>query len=80
MDEDEYRTSDLGLAAAICQALSTSCEVEWITERRAEFQFKNSTRIGEIAEQFLAHEFLVDANSYLQAVKNLKYRLYEARK
>ena len=71
-----YRTTDLGLAAAL--ALFYSLEaIDRLTEQpKAQFVFKQNNKLNELIDAYWNGQLQVDAQGYFQKLRAVKTRLY----
>lgn len=78
MNYEHYETSDLGLAAALVCLDFKLIELNVSNPRRVLFYFSGDENINGVQDRFWNHQIEVDAQSYFQAIKMLKSRLYGA--
>ena len=83
MNKDYYKTQSLPLAASL-QVISLS-KLELVEfspdSNRATFYFDRSKdpQFDDILAQFWARQLMVDAQTYFEAIKQIKNRMYEER-
>ena len=73
---DYYKTSDLGLAAAISMLYPLDL-IDKSNPRRAVFAFVRQEGIDQCVEGYWSGEFKVTPRDYFSQLKYLKSRLYD---
>ena len=77
MEQDNfYRTSDFSLAAALAVWLPIEA-VDHTDARRAYFIFRQTTELKNLIESYHRRDLRIEPQSYFQAIKSIKARLYE---
>jgi Domain of unknown function (DUF5659) len=74
--DDEYRTTDMSLAAALTAFGFDLVYVDRQDARRASFVFEDSGDLRKLVSNFYGHQCQLSALLYWQAIKNLKAQLY----
>ena len=75
MKPEQYRTKDLGEAAALLVKEASLTDIERIGNV-CWFIFENGKSCKDIATQFHFGTVIVDARAYYEAVKRLKSRIF----
>lgn len=76
MQNNEYETTDLGLAAALTASSIQLVRIDKNNPRRALFVFNNSAQVRDYVRKYWQDEMFVSAMAYNNALKHLKARLY----
>lgn len=74
--ETYFTTFDLGLAAALIAAGYTLDHLDKTNPNKAQFAFKRTYGVEETFKRFWDMKLHVDAQTYFNALKLLKNRLY----
>lgn len=78
MNQDQYTTTSLALAAAIQLASKSKLLfIEKTSNRHSTFIFSETPDLSEIIEKFWKKELPLDALSYFEALRYIKARLYQ---
>lgn len=78
MNQNEYITTSLALAAAIQLASKSKLlSIRKITPRQSSFIFNDTPELAQLIENFYKKGLSVDAFSYFETIKYIKARLYE---
>jgi hypothetical protein len=75
-EKDFFQTADLALATAI--SLSYPLEAINRDERKAQFIFKRTAKFDDLIASYWRRELRVDPQSYYDAMRAIKGRLYES--
>ena len=75
-ETEQFKTSDLALAAAICVCGFAVEGMEQTATERVYFLFSKSERLDEMVSRFWRGELLVDPQRYFDQLKLLKTRIY----
>lgn len=70
-----YSTSDLALTAAISLWFPID-SIDKENPRKANFLFKQSTKLYELLDQYWKHQLKVDPQVYFDQLRAIKARLY----
>lgn len=76
MNNEHYKTSDLGLAAALLTSGVALINMDFSNPRRVHFVFRDSELARATSSDYWASRLTVDALSYFENTKLLKSRVY----
>lgn len=76
VDESEYKTSDLGLAAALNACGFRSINIDRSNPQRAVFIFPISKDLEDAVDSFWKDELQLNARTYFDSIKSVKSRMY----
>lgn len=74
---NEFRTSDLGLASALVACGYNFRELNRLTRKKLEFVFERTEGLDEAIQKYWSRNLPIDAQTYSLAQKGVKNRLYE---
>ena len=74
--EQNYNTTDLGLAAALVSQGFNVIELDRSHPHKVRFLFTDDGSIEQIASQYWSDKLKVPAMAYFNAIKLLKHRIY----
>lgn len=77
--EEYYSTSDLALAAVISLSYPLEAIDKTQNPYKALFLFKRDDQLDQLIEAYWRGELKVNPQTYFNALKNIKARLYESR-
>ena len=77
MNKEVYKTSDLGLAAAISLSFPTLSLIREKESNKVNFTFEYDRKILDLAMQYWNGQLTVNPQRYFQQLKMLKTRIYQ---
>ena len=76
MNNNNFETTDLGLAASLTACGFKVTAVDKSNPRRVIFWFENTPELISKVEQFWSQELLLPASLILEQIRQLKARIY----
>jgi hypothetical protein len=77
-DEKEFKTSDLGVGAALLASGITLIRLEPLDQKRVAFVFRGEN-LSELESKYWGKQLTLDAFSHFEAIKQIKNRLHAQR-
>jgi len=74
----KYRSSDLGLAAALVHAGFSLLELDRSAGKKVEFIFTKTPQLEEAVKRFWSGKLSVNAQGYFEAIRSVKNRIYSS--
>ena len=74
---DEFRTADLSLTAALCVSGFVVQEMERVSPTRSVFIFNDSIELQETVNGYWRGDLQVEPQAFFNQLKTLKARIYE---
>ena len=74
----QYRTYDLGLASALVHVGFVLRGLDRSNGRKVEFIFDKTPEFEDAVNRFWSGELLIDAQSYFEAIRSVKNRIYSS--
>lgn len=78
-DKNYYKTTSLALAAAIVATSSAKLSHIESGHQKATFVFERSPHLDQVIERFWQKNLPIDCQTYFEALRYVKSRLYEGK-